>query len=149
MPPPPREPIGLKLNRIARALARAFDDALSEAGGSLAIWVVLASVKGQHHAMQRDLAERAGIEGATLTHHLARLELAGHIVRSRSLADRRIQTVELTESGERLFARLLPAVVAFDARLRSGLTGDEVDALEAVLERFELNVANTVIRTAP
>ena len=49
-------------------LARAFDDALAAAGGSLPVWLVLVSLKAQRHGMQRQLAETVGVEGPTLTH---------------------------------------------------------------------------------
>lgn len=104
-------------------------------------WVVLASLKGVQHAMQRDLAARAGIEPATLTHHLNRLEAAGFVRRTRSSGNRRIQTVELTEEGDALFARMLRAVIAFDSRLREGLTTQEVEVFRAALDQLANNVA--------
>jgi len=42
---PARTPIGLKLNRTARIVGRAFDQALTEAGGSLPVWLVLLNLK--------------------------------------------------------------------------------------------------------
>ena len=71
------EPIGLFVTRRARALSRAFDAVLADAGGSLATWLVLASLKGGLHQSQREIADELGIEGATLTHHLNRMEAAG------------------------------------------------------------------------
>ncbi|MGE0599144.1 MAG: MarR family winged helix-turn-helix transcriptional regulator [Dehalococcoidia bacterium] len=141
MPPPTQEPLGLQLSRVARQLQRAFDDALAEVGGSLPTWVVLATLKGLQHAMQRDLAVRAGIEPATMTHHLNRLEAAGFVVRTRSPENRRIQTVALTADGEALFARLVRAVIAFDSRLRQGLDEAETDAFRTTLDRLSANVA--------
>ena len=57
-----------------RALSRAFDDALAAAGGSLPTWLVVTALKGGDHTMQRDVAAAVGIEDATLTHHLNRME---------------------------------------------------------------------------
>ena len=70
------EPIGLLLSRTAKAVSRAFDDALTQAGGSLPDWLVLVSLEGQAHGAQRELADAVGIEGPTLTHHLNRMEAA-------------------------------------------------------------------------
>ena len=47
--PPATEPIGLHLARTAKAMNRALDDALAEAGGSLPVWLILVSLKGRHH----------------------------------------------------------------------------------------------------
>ena len=100
MGPPVAEPIGLQVTRTAKLLSRAFDDALAEAGGSLPVWLVLVSVKGQTQAMQRELAETVGIEGPTLTHHLNRMEAAGLLTRRRDPGNRRVHRVELTSDGE-------------------------------------------------
>jgi MarR family transcriptional regulator for hemolysin len=138
---PVEEPIGLRLARTAKAASRAFDDALAEEGGSLPVWLVLMTLKGGRHAMQRELAASLGIEGATLTHHLNRMERAGLVTRHRDPANRRIQRVELTDAGDAAFARLLGRVVAFDQRLRAGLTDDELDTLRGLLARLDHNIA--------
>lgn len=135
------EPIGLQIARTAKALSRAFDDTLVEAGGSLPTWLVLVSLKSKRHGMQRHLAESIGIEGPTLTHHLNRMETDGLITRSRDPENRRTHRVELTDAGEALFHRLRQAVVAFDRRLRSGLKEDEIAVLRGMLEHLRGNVA--------
>ena len=50
--------------------------------------------------MQRDVADAIGIEGATLTHHLNRMENDGYVRRERAAGDRRSQLVTLTPDGE-------------------------------------------------
>src|SRR6202011_3169866 len=117
MGPPVERPIGLQVARTAKALNRAFDQALVAAGGSLPVWLVLVSLKARRHSMQRELADAVGIEGPTLTHHLNRMESAGLITRRRDPDNRRVHRVELTEEGEALFGRLLQSVAAFDRRL--------------------------------
>lgn len=144
MPPPTTEPIGLDVTRTGKVLNRAFDDALVAAGGSLPMWLVLVSLKSQRHGMQRELAEAVGVEGPTLTHHLNRMERAGLITRQRDPENRRIHRVELTEDGEAAFFRLLDTVVAFDRRLRAGVTDEEIVAVTGVLARLRANVSAEV-----
>ena len=141
MPRPSRPPIGLHLARTARSVSRAFDDALAEAGGSVPVWLVLISLKSQQVRNQRELAEAVGIREATLTHHLNAMDEQGLITRRRDPANRRVHQVELTEAGEAAFQRMRGAATAFDQRLRSGLSGDEVSQLEALLGRLAANVA--------
>jgi MarR family transcriptional regulator for hemolysin len=90
--------------------------------------------------MQRDIADAVGIEGATLTHHLNRMETAGLVRRRRLPENRRSQLVELTAEGEHLFASLLTEVVEFDRRLREGLGEDEIATLRTLLARLRANV---------
>ena len=141
---PSIEPIGLRLARTAKLVGRAFDDALAEVGGSLPVWLVLVSLKARVPGAQRELAEALGIEGPTLTHHLSRMEAAGLVSRHRDPDNRRVQRVELTAAGEAEFDRLRHRVVAFDERLRAGLTVADVAALGALLDRLQANVAAAV-----
>ena len=97
---PLQEPIGLDVARTGRALSRAFDDALAAAGGSLPTWLVMTALKGGDHTMQRDVAAAVGIEGATLTHHLNRMERDGLVERHRDTTNRRNQIVALTPDGD-------------------------------------------------
>ena len=140
MAQPAQEPIGLHLARVAKVASRAFDDVLAQAGGSLPTWLVLISVKSRQAATQRELAEAVGIQGATLTHHLNAMESAGLVTRRRDPANRRNHVVELTAAGEELFRRQLDAALAFDRRLRAGLSDGEVSQLRALLDRLRANL---------
>jgi MarR family transcriptional regulator, transcriptional regulator for hemolysin len=138
---PAREPLGLYLTRVSRIVSRAFDDALAEAGGSLPVWLVLISLKSRQLASQRELADAVGVQGATLSHHLNAMEAAGLVTRRRDPRNRRLHVVELTPDGNALFFRLRDVALAFDQRLRAGLSGQDVDHLEALLARLRENVS--------
>ncbi|MFL6244140.1 MAG: MarR family winged helix-turn-helix transcriptional regulator [Acidimicrobiia bacterium] len=138
---PDEEPIGLLLTRTAKVVSRAFDEALTQAGGSLPAWLVLVSLEGQAHGAQRELAEAVGVEGPTLTHHLNRMEAGGLVTRRRDPDNRRAHRVELTDAGKATFRRLLQTVATFDARLRAGLSDRELTALRGLLDRLRTNVA--------
>jgi MarR family transcriptional regulator for hemolysin len=141
MPSPAQQPLGLHLTRVSRTVSRAFDETLAEAGGSLPAWLVLISLKSRQLASQRELAEAVGIQGATLTHHLDTMESAGLVTRRRDPANRRLHLVELTPAGDALFLRLRDAAMAFDRRLRAGLSDDDVAQLETLLTRLRHNVS--------
>ena len=146
--PPATEPIGLQLTRTAKVVGRAFDTALGAAGGTLPMWLVLVSLKGQHHAAQRQIARAVGIEGPTLTHHLNRMEADGYVTRTRAPQNRRAHRVELTELGEQAFQRLLTVVIAFDQQLREGFSEREVTGLGRVLTRLRANVGVPAVEVA-
>jgi MarR family transcriptional regulator for hemolysin len=138
---PARQPIGLHLAQVAKVASRAFDDALAQAGGSLPAWLVLISIKSRQAASQRELAGAVGIQGATLTHHLNAMESAGLLTRRRDPANRRVHLVELTPEGDALFLRLRDAAMAFDHRLRAGLSDRDISQLGELLSRLRDNVA--------
>jgi MarR family transcriptional regulator for hemolysin len=133
MEPKFRPPIGLRLSQAARTVSRAFDEALDEAGGTLPVWLVLLNLKIRRPANQRELAEAVGVREATLTHHLNAMDARGLVTRERDPENRRIQVVRLTEAGEAMFLQLREVALAFDAKLRVGLTDADLDGLERVL----------------
>jgi MarR family transcriptional regulator for hemolysin len=139
MTAPREEPIGLRVNRTAKALGRAFDDALAGAGGSVPTWLILLSLKTRRWETQRELARSLGIEGPTLTHHLTALERDGLVTRTRDPENRRVQRVELTDAGDAAFGRMRRAATSFDARLRAGLDDGEIDLLRGLLDRLQAN----------
>jgi|ERR1017187_637001 MarR family transcriptional regulator for hemolysin len=141
MPRPTRQPIGQHLAEVAKVVSRAFDDALAEAGGSRPIWLVLISLKLEQLASQRELADAVGVKGATVTHHLDAMEAAGLVTRHRDPKNRRMHIVELTPEGDALFFRLRDAAMAFDQRLRSGLSEGDVSQIDGLLSRLRSNVA--------
>jgi MarR family transcriptional regulator for hemolysin len=88
-------------------------------------------------ATQREIAATVGIEGATLTHHLAGLEKQQWVSRVR---DGRIQRVSLTKDGEAAFQRMRKAALAHDARMKAGLSEQDQDALRQLLDRLRSNL---------
>src|SRR5437588_5522201 len=118
-PRPSSPPIGLRLARTARVVSQAFERAMAEAGGSAATWQVLLLVRTQPWGTQSELAEEMGITGATLTHHLNALAQKGLVRRWREDSNRRVQRVELTDDGVRLFNRLRDVARRHDRQLRS------------------------------
>jgi len=137
---PDGPPIGLQLASTAKAVGRAFNDALADVGGSLPVWLVLNSLKSEPRRTQLDLAHAVGIEGPTLTRHLDGLEEAGLVERRRDTGDRRAVRVELTAEGERLHAELRKTVIAFNKRLTAGFDETELIALRQALTRLKHNV---------
>ena len=140
--PPSAPPIGFVLSQVSKAVARAFDDAMTEAGGSLSTWLVLRSLMPGGHQPQSELAQAVGVQGPTLTHHLNGLEAQGLITRTRDPADRRAHQVALTPEGRARFLQLRQTAERFDARLRGDLTGAEVDLLRGLLLRLRAHVAD-------
>jgi MarR family transcriptional regulator for hemolysin len=135
--PAPFPPIGLRLARTARAVTQAFERAMAEAGGSASAWQVLLLVRTGEWGTQSRLAEAMGVTGATLTHHLNALEAQGLVRRWREASNRRVQHVALTDAGEAQFHRLREVATRHDARLRSGLSEDELAELGTLLEKLQ------------
>jgi MarR family transcriptional regulator for hemolysin len=146
---PARPPVGLRLSQVARSVSRAFDEALGDVGGSLPVWLVLLNLKANPRGSQREIADAMGVTEATLTHHLNAMDAAGLITRRRDPANRRVHLLELTASGEASFMRLRGAAVAFDRHLRRGITEEEVESLQDLLDRLAANVGTELEQDGP
>ncbi|GLZ43372.1 MarR family winged helix-turn-helix transcriptional regulator [Actinokineospora sp. NBRC 105648] len=133
-------PLGLVLSHSAKTVARAMEEAMAQAGGSIPAWQILLTLKTQPVANQRELAAAVGIQDATLTHHLNAMENDGLLARRRDPANRRVHLVELTKDGEALFHTLRKVAVAFDQRLRTGLDEAETATLVKLLGKLRTNV---------
>jgi MarR family transcriptional regulator for hemolysin len=140
---PTEPPIGLLLAHTAKAVGRAFEETLAEAGGSTPTWLVLLSLMPAGHRTQTELAKAVGIQGPTLTHHLNGLEKQGLIERKRLPDNRRAHRVEVTEEGRALFHRLRRAALDFDACLRKDFAREELSNLRDLLGRMTAAVSES------
>jgi MarR family transcriptional regulator, transcriptional regulator for hemolysin len=144
-----QEPVGVAVARAGRVLNKAFDETLARVGGSLPVWLIVTTLKRGDHTTQREIAASVGIEDATLTHHLHRMEQAGLVSRHRAQENRRVQIVALTPAGEGLFVQMLGEVRDFDKRLRHGLTSGDLTMLRTVLAHIVDNVGTVVDTQLP
>ena len=120
---------------------QAFNASLAEAGGSLPAWLVLVAIKYRGAQTQSELARMIGIKGATLTHHLDRLEHEGLVARTRSITDRRAVGVRLTTTGEKRFEALHTVALDYERRLLAGNTEEDLAVFGTVLRRLAANLA--------
>jgi DNA-binding MarR family transcriptional regulator len=126
----------------AQSVSGALDRALTAAGGSLGMWLILVAASGKHqrHSGHPELSVATGVDAAALSDDMHRMEVAGLMVRRTDSHDPPEPGVELTEAGRALFHRLLRVVVAYDARLRTGFTVEEIDVFSSLLKRLRSSV---------
>jgi MarR family transcriptional regulator for hemolysin len=134
-------PIGLELANTAKQVTLAFDAALAAVGGSRPAWLIVLTIKTRSVANQQEIADAVGIRGATLTYHLNAMEADGLLQRRRDPQNRRVHLVELTKAGEAAFKAMRHAAVAFDQRVRRGISDRELATLRRVLAQIAANVA--------
>lgn len=84
---------------------------------------------------QKALAERLQIRPQSLTDALDRLEAQGYITRVSSQKDRRERYVQITPAGQERAQELLLLRQAAAEQLFSGLTAEEKEQLQALLQK--------------
>ena len=125
----------------AKALREALEHRLAQVGASLPIWVVLRALSDVGCVSQSELASHVHLEGATITHHIDRVEALGLVVREHDPGDRRVRRLRLTPAGEALHARLLDEVGELERVATAGLRAVERAALVRTLELMRQNLA--------
>ncbi|HXH97412.1 MAG TPA: MarR family transcriptional regulator [Gaiellaceae bacterium] len=136
----PFHPLGRHLVFTAKALRTAFEDMLKRSGGSLGTWIVLSALSEEGGVSQKVLASHVHVEGATITHHVDRLEEQGLVRRQVDPHDRRIRRIELTPEGVRLHERLLADALAFERATLAGLDDADRAELRRLLDLIASNL---------
>jgi MarR family transcriptional regulator for hemolysin len=131
--------VGPHLRMAAKAARMLLERRLTQAGASFGTWTVLAVLESAGPMVQRVLAASLGIEGATLTRHLDRMEELALIRRNRDGADRRYALVELTPAGRTLCHELDAIARAANDELLGGFSPDETAQLKSMLQRLTKN----------
>src|SRR6476646_128118 len=120
------------LLRLARELRREAQS-LGITGGRVAL---LAQLKKNPGVTPSELAERERMSAPGMSGHVARLETAGLIERTRA-ADRRRIGLTLTPDGVKILANVRKRRTAWLAEHLQGLTDSERDAIVAALPALE------------
>ena len=120
------------LLRLARELRREIHS-LGITGGQVSL---LVAIKQSPGVTASTLAERERISAPAMSAHLARLEEAGLISRTRA-TDRRRVGLEVTAEGSRVLRSVRQRRTAWLARRLDALTPEERAAVEAAIEPLE------------
>jgi MarR family transcriptional regulator, transcriptional regulator for hemolysin len=95
------------LHSTSRAWRQAVDRRLKYLGVSQASWMTIAiAAKASTPLSQSELADRLGVEGATMVAMVDRLVKAGLVTRQASATDRRIKRVVLTVAGSEIYEKV-------------------------------------------
>jgi MarR family transcriptional regulator, transcriptional regulator for hemolysin len=125
------------LHNTARGWRQAIDRRLKDLGMSQASWLTVAvAAKAKTPMAQIELANRVGVEGATMVAMLDRLANAGLIVRVPSATDRRVKLVTLTPAGLKLYDKVQTEANAVRKELLSGVDRKVLIAATELLEQL-------------
>jgi len=134
--PPVRLALGLLLRRSHQRAAGELNDALGPLGLTGRHFGVMMLLERDQVSTQRDLIANTGSDKAGMARTVAEIEKLGYLRRERSVDDRRVEHLSLTEAGTQAFATARGLAAGTAARLFEGFTEDELDALAGLLSRF-------------
>jgi MarR family transcriptional regulator for hemolysin len=133
------------LHNTSRAWRQAVDRRLKFLGVSQASWMTIAvAAKARLPLSQSELADRLGVEGATMVAMIDRLVKAGFVIREPSTTDRRIKRIVLTQAGNVLYDKVRAEATAFRKELLANVDPNKLLAATELLEGLE-----GIIESAP
>jgi MarR family transcriptional regulator for hemolysin len=136
MPPPNINELGLVLFGTARAWRTKLDQRLRPLGLSQGKWRTLIHLsQGGNKLTQKEIAERMGIEGATLAGLLDRLQDDGWIQRRGSAEDRRCKTVHLQRRSKAVLDKIFNAAHDLRAELIEDIPQRDLETCIRVLSK--------------
>jgi DNA-binding MarR family transcriptional regulator len=132
----PTDSVGFMLNKARNLLTVEMDAALKDLDITSQQMGILMSMKNRLASTPFELSKLLGIDTGLMTRMLDKLETKGLLERSRSVDDRRVVNLTLTQKGEAITAQvpdIAPQVM--NARLRK-FTKAEFNELRRLLNKF-------------
>ncbi|HEY1771628.1 MAG TPA: MarR family transcriptional regulator [Gammaproteobacteria bacterium] len=138
----PGEKLGPLINDLSRIWRARVDQRLKPLGLSQVQWrVLLLLARMERPLVQRELAERIGIEDPTLVKLLDRMGRSGWVERRPSTRDKRCKTVHLTPKARRMVQVIRRVTRGFRRQLLQAVPATDLKhctrTLESLLGRAE------------
>ena len=139
----PNDSVGYLMRRIISLVSQGVERELEPAGLTNAQWVPLLKLQMGLASTVAELARECDLDAGSMTRLLDRLEAKDLCRRVRSLDDRRVVNLELTDAG-RIAAKEIPVVLCrLQNELLAGFSQDEWQLLKVFLRRI-LDTAQTL-----
>lgn len=137
------ESVGYLMRRVLAAISQEVERELASCDLTNAQWVPLLKLLLGHASTVAELARECHLDAGAMTRLLDRLEAKGLCRRVRSVADRRVVHLELTDAG-RDAAQGIPVVLSRVQNTHlTGFSHEEFELLKGFLRRILVNAQAT------
>jgi len=123
-----------------KQFSEAFGRKLEGSGITRIQWIVLYYVNEAEKISQRELAHLMNVKDSSIGRLIDRLERDKLLERQRSLEDRRVINVLLTQEGKDLFSTVVHLGEEFNNQLTAGIAQEDLEIFDRVLHQMLLNV---------
>jgi DNA-binding MarR family transcriptional regulator len=131
------ESVGHMMRRITTIVGQAVANRMSEPGGpTFPQWAPLYKLYLGHATTVAELARECQLDTGAMTRLLDRLEAKGLCRRVRSVSDRRVVNIELTEEGREAARQVPPVLCCVQNESLAGFTHEEWEQLKGFLRRI-------------
>lgn len=138
--------MGYLLAQICKMHRQRADDLLNEIGLHVGQEMLLCSLWEREDVTQTELGQALGVQPATVTNALKRLERKGLVMRVPDAADQRVSRVSLTEEGREVRTDVEERWALLEHVSFAGITATERGVLRGLLSRVHSNLADQEVR---
>jgi len=133
--------IGYIINRTAKAYVKALDSQLREkVGVTVGQWKVLVMLVDQNGLTQKEIANRLGLEGATLIPIIDKMEKDKLVVRKVDPTDRRNNKIYRTEMADALWDKMIQCASNIKEISLKGIPDENLKIMKDALENIWQNL---------
>ena len=130
-----------RLSVLSNLLSGSIAQAYSEHFGlSISEWRVMAVLGRFPGLSAAEVAERTAMDKVAVSRAVGRLIDSGRVRRETDASDRRRSVLQLTPGGERVYRRITPVILRYEAALLEALPRAERRRLMDLLERLTSRV---------
>ncbi|GMQ64306.1 MarR family winged helix-turn-helix transcriptional regulator [Vallitalea maricola] len=127
-------------NNASKQMENYFNERLTQLGSTRVQWIALYYLGKNKSISQVDLAKKMNIKSSTVVRLIDRMERDGYVKRVKDSNDRRITTLELTDSGLNLRKQLLPEGEKASKVFSKNITDEELEVFVNVLKKMVDNI---------
>jgi len=132
--------IGYLVRRAANLMLSRVEASFAEHELTFVQWLVLMYLRDGLAHTSSEICRQLCHDSGALTRVVDQLSARGLIERHRSMGDRRVVQLSLTDTGLRTVEALIPLVVSCLNRALANFTKDEADSLTALLAKLVTGV---------
>ena len=133
--------IGFVVNITAKAFQRSFDIELRKnAGVSLSQWRVVGALVLQPGLTQKEIADKVGVEGATLVPIIDKMEKEGLLKRKLDSSDRRINRIYLTPKADSLWESMIECALRIRKSSTKNISENDIQITLETLRKISKNL---------
>ncbi len=126
--------LSLASNAVSQVIARAYEEHF---GLKVHEWRVITVLAENEELTQQEIVGRTKMDKVTVSRAAQVLERRRLLRRVTNTEDGRSLRLSLTPEGQKLYARVVPAVLELEAEVLQGLGEREISELKNVLRRLE------------
>jgi DNA-binding MarR family transcriptional regulator len=130
-----RECVGFRVRKLNRMITAIYDGALASAGLKTSQFSVLVAVANREKTRPAELTKLLQMDESTLSRNVERMCARGWLRLERN-EDRRSHLIEVTDKGQALIRKCLPAWQRAQEEVSQRLGADSVAALRSALRKL-------------